>query len=654
MANVIAGLATQLSMDTTEFQKGISEAKKSMKEFAEYIPEALSIAGFIEATKSAMEFSNKIVETAKANEVAVSSVMELSKALEENGGSADKVGTIYSGFTNKLESAVAGSAKAQEAFSRAGISLHDLATLSEQDLFEKTINGLAKMTDSAERNGLAFQTLGKAVKGVDIVGLAQTLEETKGTMDKYAGAVTMAHELSLKLEASSRQLSLSFTEAVIPSLSKLYNAFSQTSPVMQFFFDIVRATAQVLAIMIKDTATLVEVLVKQVVMLAKVAGDVASLDFTKAMQDYKDTQAEVTKMFEDDAKFQKDILANQIQINDKTKENVNAHREVIASNAKQIGQIEGIADAYANQLKLMNQQREEKEQSNLLTKKEKEVQDAVNKVLDAQTKILDQIAQKKKLAESLPTSQKGGVLKALQDQEDAIKVITDLTVDSEKIRVKAVQDEQNSFSLGWTQAFQQFSENAETYSDIGKKSFTSVSTTMTNALMTFAETGKISFKSLISDMISGLIKLQLQYQTMQIFSSMTGGITGMVASAGGLLGGTQQGPTQSGGNLSSGVFGNLFSGLGFASGGNPPIGQSSLVGENGPELFVPSSAGTIIPNNRIQDYMGGNGGGTTYNGPYIANLSAIDTQSATQFLANNRQAVWSANISAQRSLPQSR
>jgi len=138
MANVIAGLATQLSMDTTEFQKGISEAKKSMKEFAEYIPEALSIAGFIEATKSAMEFSNKIVETAKANEVAVSSVMELSKALEENGGSADKVGTIYSGFTNKLESAVAGSAKAQEAFSRAGISLHDLATLSEQDLFEKT------------------------------------------------------------------------------------------------------------------------------------------------------------------------------------------------------------------------------------------------------------------------------------------------------------------------------------------------------------------------------------------------------------------------------------------------------------------------------------------------------------------------------------
>jgi len=35
-------------------------------------------------------------------------------------------------------------------------------------------------------------------------------------------------------------------------------------------------------------------------------------------------------------------------------------------------------------------------------------------------------------------------------------------------------------------------------------------------------------------------------------------------------------------------------------------------------------------------------------------MSAIDTQSATQFLARNQTAVWAANQSAQRSLPQSR
>ena len=52
-----------------------------------------------------------------------------------------------------------------------------------------------------------------------------------------------------------------------------------------------------------------------------------------------------------------------------------------------------------------------------------------------------------------------------------------------------------------------------------------------------------------------------------------------------------------------GIFSNL---KGFANGGKPPVGKPSVVGERGPELFVPSTAGTIIPNNKL-------GGGTTNN-----------------------------------------
>jgi hypothetical protein len=54
---------------------------------------------------------------------------------------------------------------------------------------------------------------------------------------------------------------------------------------------------------------------------------------------------------------------------------------------------------------------------------------------------------------------------------------------------------------------------------------------------------------------------------------------------------------------------------GFAAGGNPPIGKASLVGEKGPELFVPSAAGTIIPAGPtagIREAMAtGNGNGAT-------------------------------------------
>lgn len=35
---------------------------------------------------------------------------------------------------------------------------------------------------------------------------------------------------------------------------------------------------------------------------------------------------------------------------------------------------------------------------------------------------------------------------------------------------------------------------------------------------------------------------------------------------------------------------------GFAEGGRPPVGRPALVGEEGPELFIPDRAGTVIPN----------------------------------------------------------
>jgi len=60
-----------------------------------------------------------------------------------------------------------------------------------------------------------------------------------------------------------------------------------------------------------------------------------------------------------------------------------------------------------------------------------------------------------------------------------------------------------------------------------------------------------------------------------------------------------------------GFLGGIIGGL-FADGGRPPVGKASIVGERGPELFVPKVAGTIIPNNKLD------GGDNTTN---IVNVS---------------------------------
>ena len=83
--------------------------------------------------------------------------------------------------------------------------------------------------------------------------------------------------------------------------------------------------------------------------------------------------------------------------------------------------------------------------------------------------------------------------------------------------------------------------------------------------------------------------------------------------------------------LNQGLFGSILGSAGekgggllgalglFANGGRPPVGKPSIVGEKGPELFVPRSSGSIIPNNKL-------GGGGTNNVVVNVDASGSDVQ----------------------------
>jgi hypothetical protein len=130
-------------------------------------------------------------------------------------------------------------------------------------------------------------------------------------------------------------------------------------------------------------------------------------------------------------------------------------------------------------------------------------------------------------------------------------------------------------------------------------------------------------------------------QAMQLFSMARGGLAGLFAGGGASAGGAV-----------GGFEGITYAGVGMAADGGM-INGPTIVGENGPELFIPQRSGTVIPNQQMSG-MAESQPTIVYNGPYIAQMSAIDTQSATQFLAQNKLAVWSANQSASRSMPTSR
>lgn len=106
-------------------------------------------------------------------------------------------------------------------------------------------------------------------------------------------------------------------------------------------------------------------------------------------------------------------------------------------------------------------------------------------------------------------------------------------------------------------------------------------------------TGYGSFKevaiSVLADVLKGWLALNKE--------SSSGGLGGLFGGGGG--GGFDIFSIISGDEGGFGI-GTLF---GFAGGGNPPVGRPSIVGEEGPELFVPQTRGTVIPNDITQRIM---------------------------------------------------
>jgi len=633
MAN-IASLGVKLGIDTADFTQGIEKAKEALQNFKERAGELLSVAAFAEMTNKAMEYADSVVKTAKANDVAVASVLNLSSALMKNGGDAEETSRIYSGFTQKIESAALGSGKVQEAFARLGVSLKDLKTLSEEDLFNKTVQGLAKMQDSAERNGLAFQVLGRGIRGVDIKGLAADLVEGKGEMDKYAQAVTQAHELSIKLKEASHQLTLEFTNAVFPSLLQLYDALHKDATAIQFFGEVLQTTAETVAVVFKYTATVIVGFFTEIQGVIAATTDAIHGDFSKALQDLKDYDDKVKKMAESDEEFAQKIL-NRSKETPKQEPQQDVNRPVTFAGEKQLLQAQDLSKEYARQAAIQFQMLSAKEAETHLTKNQKDYVSEITKVLTEMQKALDNVD--KKIATTDPSTAAGqAVIKALKEQKQQIIDTAQVYVEKTEQEVLATQAFQQSFSYGWQKAYEQYVENANNAAMQAQEMFADITNSMTNALEKFVETGKLNFGDLAKSILADMLKIELRAQEMKLFQAM-GGLGGLFGIGGGEA--TQY----------SAEF------MAAAGGGNIPANMPTIVGENGPELIIPQTGGTVVPNNKLADVMGGsNQPSVMYNGPYIANMSAIDTQSATQFLARNQTAVWAANQSAQRSLPQSR
>ena len=148
------------------------------------------------------------------------------------------------------------------------------------------------------------------------------------------------------------------------------------------------------------------------------------------------------------------------------------------------------------------------------------------------------------------------------------------------------------------------------------KSFAdSMASNIENSIMRMSQ-GLISFKDVVKNVFQYVAGQVFKMQVAQpLASALSGAITSSMT-------GMFKPNIGTGTTPPSGRAG------GYANGGRPPVGVPSIVGEKGAELFVPDTAGTIIPNNKL-------GGGQTINVTYAPQVNALDPRTAQVVIAEN-------------------
>ncbi len=134
---------------------------------------------------------------------------------------------------------------------------------------------------------------------------------------------------------------------------------------------------------------------------------------------------------------------------------------------------------------------------------------------------------------------------------------------------------------------------------------------MSSAIDNMVDNGKAGFKDMADSILKDLTKMILKAM---LFKHIFAPFGGFLEETFGLDAGTIVPGKAKGGSVSS----------------NSPY----MVGEEGPELFVPGKSGTIVPNNAL-----GGGGGPVTNNYITNNINALDSKSVQQVFAENRQSL---------------
>jgi lambda family phage tail tape measure protein len=695
------------------------------------------VAAFSALAISAARMADGIVDLADATGLSVAKIYQLSTALEAAGGQFDSGGRMLMAFSQSLGDIEKGSEQAIESLTKLGLSRSEIENLTDEQLFNRVVQGLAGMENGFEKTRIATELFGKSAAGVDFKKLADGLNQAVDP--NVERNLRLAADAIGQIEVAFRNLQLVALQAIAPileELSKFEFSTEDAKKAMQVLGAVIAgAFAAATVIQITKVIQAVKALATAMraagtagaflaglsgvglaaVAAAGVAATAAYVALGKAMGDAADEKerldgaptapgmpatpsgapqrtigqtpadkalatakaqteemrkqnlaaleyerivngtigvsqeiADATKidaqLQQDRAKslasYEKQIATlkadtsknNQAQIAELQTQQQLADKQLVAMAALKKEAIDRnfaerqTAVDLQKQLGLIQQQSQQNT-ANMQAEQMRKViageitQSEANNVI-ALNKIREDGLAKQLQLEQQIAGEKDTIRKQeLQNQLNATKQATDFAISEKQREIDEKKALEQSYAAGVVQAVSQIADSLKPYK-MAQDAIAQTWGKIGSAVDQFVETGKFKFSDFARSVIQDLAKMILKAQ---IFKAI---------------------------QATLGLFG--FSIPGLATGGPANAGQPYIVGEKGPELFVPKSAGTVIPNNQLSASTEAMGTGKV-NAPitnnYITNnISALDAKSVAQLFAENRKTLLGVTETARREM----
>jgi len=659
MAN-IARLGVTLGLNAGEFNKGIEAAGKKLAQLGEAAAKysQMGAVALVAASAAALQYADELADVAKANDVAIGTVLKLSNALAVSGGKADDAGKMLAAFTKFIDQAAGGSLEAQKTAKMLGVSLKDLGNLSEEELLNKVVKNLGKMDDSVTRNAKGMEVFGKGFKGLDAIGFAEDMAKVNTVTVKQAEAIQAAADMYDVFGENARHTMQVLAvelgpvlKTTIEYLKEMQGEGNILGDVFSLVFKTIALGGSFIGFIFKDLGNEIKHTYENAKVLAT-EGIQAAIKLNEEHDAARERSWERQKQFARDiinpdptgmGKFDmgagsgwnapKKIRNVTEAINPEDRKRLDLLMKIGMEQLRIEQEYEEFYGKYVNDQQIARATYEETSRLSIqnldrdremfalemrgvnLKREDLDLQKDELKAIWAKADALKKIADDSKLSSD-------DKLAAIE-REDALYKRT--IQDAQARRSAIVKSKEGTMIEGFGEAASRFFRDMPTDLERGASAFQSVMGNMEGAIDKFVRTGKLGFKDLARSIIQDLISIQLRAQMTGIFKMLFPTMFPVSTGAGSMF------ELQ---NAGAGAF---------ADGGSPPVGQASLVGERGPELFVPRTAGTIIPNNQLSNM----GGTTMVTNNYI---NAIDTKSFEDRLLGSSNAVWAANQYAGKSL----